>query len=44
MTMDEIYKDTDRWVREMEEEAAKEFEWLSNYGPELEEAWEEIED
>ena len=40
MTMEEIFRDTDRWVREMEEEA----EWLSNYGPELEEAWEELDE
>lgn len=40
MTMEEIYRDPDKWVREMEEEA----DWLRDYGPELEEAWAELDE
>lgn len=38
MTMQEIYEHTDEWVKELENE------WLSEYGADLEEAWEEIDD
>lgn len=38
MRMTEIYENTDKWMKELEEE------WLEEYGPDLEDAWEEVDE
>lgn len=40
MTMEEIYNNPEKWMKEMEEE----LDWLNDYGPELEEAWDELDE